>query len=151
MHDDEVRHRFARKRAEGMQEILSRIEQVEVARMYRIVGVLEETARAIDDDLTPRLGELKKRWEKYVLWSQLVVLGTLALAVLVVSIWTGAWDGLTFAPSWLPTLQASGWLAGLLGTLAAVVAYIHFKIRRLSADRIKRALLEDDSLNERKF
>ena len=152
MHDDEVRHRFERKRAEDMQEILSRIEQVEVARMYRIVGVLEEIARAIDDDLTPRLGELKKRWKKHVLWSQLVVFGTLALAVLVVSIGTGAWDGLTFAPSWLATLQASGWLAGLsLGTLAAVVAYIHFKIRRLSADRIKRALLEDDSLNERKF
>ena len=37
-----------------MDEIFERINQVEVERVYRIIGVLEKTARAIEGELVPQ-------------------------------------------------------------------------------------------------
>ena len=150
--DSQVRERFESKRAEDMAEIMTRIDQVEVARMYRVIGVLEEIARSIENELIPQLRGLKARWKKQVLWSQAVVFGGLALGALVLSIWGGAWEGLRFTPDWFATVSASRWLSGLaLGALVAAVAYLHFSIRSITAKRIRRAIVADESLKERRF
>jgi hypothetical protein len=135
-----------------MAEILSRIDQVEVTRIYRVIDILEEIARAIENELTPQLRILKKHWKNHVLWSQLTIFGTLFVTLLLISIWSGSWHGLSFEPVWLATVQSSKWLTGFcLAAVTSLVGYIHFSIRRVTANRIKKSLLGDDTQNERRF
>ena len=65
-----------------MDAILERIDQVEVERAYRIIGVLEQTARAIEEQVVPTLREARRRWKKRVLWADGVVFALIAAALI---------------------------------------------------------------------
>ncbi len=58
--DEKRRARFENKRDADMAEIHERMEQVEVERAYRIIGILENTAKRIEEDLMPRLESAKR-------------------------------------------------------------------------------------------
>jgi hypothetical protein len=139
--DPEIRHRFESKRAIDIAEIFERINQVEVERVYRIIGVLEKTARTIEGELVPQIRAAKQRWKRRVLWLDAAVIGGLALVGLAWSIARGHWQGLRYQPPWLDQLLSNDVLSAvvLACVLVATVA-IHFWVRKLTAHAVVKRL-----------
>ena len=97
--DPKLKHRFETKRAEDVTEIYERIHQVEVERVYRIVGVLEKTAKTIEHRVVPAVASAKASWRRAVLWLDGVVFGALVLAF-------AAWDHLGGILDRVPILRS---------------------------------------------
>lgn len=96
--DPQIRERMERKRDEDIAEIEDRIRQVEVERAYRVVGVLEQAARHIRDDLVPQLSAARKSWRRRTLWLS----GTLLAILGGLFYWWSSqgdyWQGYSFQP-----------------------------------------------------
>ncbi len=139
--DEERRRRFESKRDQDLAQIHARIEQVTVERAYRIVSGLEKVARQIEDDMVPRIMAMISDWRRRVLWGDALAFGGLAVVLLLLSVWAGYWDGLSFVPPWGETVAGNPWLQLLLlpGGLG-LAGWIHFRIRRWAAGRIVRRL-----------
>lgn len=143
--DPARRARFEAKRDADLADIHGRMQQVEVERAYRIVGVLEKTAKSIENDWVPRLQKAKETWKRRVLWTDLALAGVALLVAFLVSLWAGWWHGLSFQPPWPGEESTAGrWgLWALLAVLVLVALYAHFGVRRLVAARIARAIGRD--------
>ncbi len=131
--DEALRNRYETKRDLDLNEIHSRMEEVEIERAYRIVGALEKTARDIEERSVPMITANLGRWRKRVLWGDGILMGVLMLALLGFSISAGYWQGFSFAPPWLQDGFNSplAWL--LLGLLLVALIGIHFGVRNLAA------------------
>jgi len=147
--DAAVRARFESKRDANLMAIGQRIEQVGVERAYRIVGMLEQTARMLESEVVPRLQRFLAGWRRLTLWLDGAVFGGLLALFLILTLHGGYWDGLSLRlPLWAhlsgyPTLQAI-----LLWLLAIGAGYIHFAIRHWAADRVARRMAADPQLIE---
>ena len=102
--DDNLRQRFEQKRAVDMAELLGRMQQVEVERCYRIIGVLEKTAKAIQLDFVPRISATKRKWKLRVLLLDALVYGLVFSVLLASGISAGWWADGSFSPAWLHNL-----------------------------------------------
>jgi GTPase SAR1 family protein len=141
--DEQVRERLERKRDEDLADIESRLQQVEVERAYRVVGVLEKTARHLRDDLVPRLAAARRRWRRRTLWLSLGVFGVLAALFLAGSISAGQWDGWRYTP----VSQLETFTQVVLAVAAvALAAYLYLTLRRLAGWSVLRTLQRDNSL-----
>lgn len=130
--NEERRQRFERKRDIDLAAIHERMQQVETERAYRIIGVLEKTAKHIEDHLVPRIQQLKQRWRKGVLWLDGLFFGTAGAAFAAHGIHNGLWDGLRYTAQWWQNLQNSQLgLALFAAVVLAVAGYVHFSIRKL--------------------
>ena len=149
--DPALRERFEAKRAEDIAAINERLNQVEVERAYRIIGVLEETAKAIQTQIVPKLVEAKAKWRQRTLWLDGIVFGTVIAALAFASVKAGYWQELRFEPPWLDALWSD---RILLGTAAAavllLVGYIHLRLRKMAARSVMGGLQKDESLGTRK-
>ncbi|MCW9022218.1 MAG: dynamin family protein, partial [Sedimenticola sp.] len=105
--DDNLRQRFERKRDADLEEIHNRMHEVEIERAYRIVGVLERTARDIEERAIPAISEAVSRWKKRVLWGDAIAYSLLLIGMFGISIKQGYWEGLHFSPPWLESLLNS--------------------------------------------
>ncbi len=141
--DDEVRSRMERKRDEDLADIEARIRQVEVERAYRVVGVLEKTARRISDVLIPRLAEARRQWRRRTLWMSIPLFLLLVVGFLWWSISGKHWDGLALAPfaALEPPVQGAV-VAGVI----LLLWFLHSKLRSLAAASVLRKLERDNSL-----
>ncbi len=136
-----LRERFERKRDLDLTEIYSRIEQVGVERSYRIVGMLEQTARMLRDEAVPNISRFIAKWRRLVLMIEGTAAGLLVIAFAV----------LTFrgAPGWLraafPSLGAiferPEVSVPVAGGLLLVAGYIHFNMRRWAARRVSAKII----------
>ena len=136
--DESVQQRFETKRDSDFAEIEDRIRQVEVERAYRIVGSMEKEAYSIRDEAIPAITRLKSLWSKRVLRFDAIILGLLAAGVFGVSIVTGAIGGLLsfiLAAFTDPALMLMSF-----GGLAAVVALVHFGVRKLVTQYMSKRL-----------
>lgn len=137
--DENVRKRYEAKMKEDMDEIDERIHRVEVERAYRIVGVLEYTARLIKDEVTPKLQDLVARWRKKVLIADTVLFTSLAAIILGVAHFKNfpllAWLTKTANVGlWINgNLWQSIWVDLQAGLLTIALLSLHFKIREISA------------------
>jgi hypothetical protein len=144
--EDPVRRaRFEEKRDADLAEIHGRMRQVEVERAYRIIGVLEKTAKSIEGDWVPRLQAAKEAWKRRVLWTDAVIAGVVLVVGLAWSIHAGWWQGLSLAPPWLAGTSGAATVALWTGAAAvvALAVYGHFVVRRLVASRIAHGLGRD--------
>ena len=140
-----LRERFEKRRAADVDAILERIDQVEVERAYRIIGVLEQTARAIEEQLVPTLREARRRWKRRVLWLDSLVFGTVGAGLVGASIWAGYWQGLTFSAPWFTWLTAHPLVLGFcVAALLVTAGYVHFRLRRLAANSVAAAMRKLD-------
>jgi len=139
--DEALRQRFESKRDQDMQEIHSRMFQVQVERAYRIVGTLEDNARDLGERVAPLLSEALQRWKGLVLKLDGVVFGSLLLIFLILSLQAQWWDGVNFVAPWWQALQQAPVMAAIAALLlAGVVGWIHFSLRRFAAGRVAKWL-----------
>jgi GTPase Era involved in 16S rRNA processing len=145
--DENLRARFESKRASDMAEIMERMKQVEVERAYRIIGVLEKTAKDIATDLVPQIASAKQAWKKHVLWMDGIIFGALAVGGLTLSFIFGWWQGPQFAPPWLDWFASKPWWYNAIvgGVIFFEVFLIHAGVRRFAARLVQRGLERDDA------
>lgn len=149
--DKALRERFESKRATDIAAINERLNQVEVERAYRIIGMLEQTADMIQNQIVPKLIEAKHQWRRRTAWMESILFGAILALLAFASIKAGYWDGFRFAPPWLDTLRGDPVIQGVVaGVTLLVIGYIHFSIRRFAAGTVIRGLEKDDSLGSRK-
>ena len=132
-----LRTRFRSKRDSDLAEIRTRMEQVEVERAYRVIGMLEKLALAIRDDAVPLLERTRAAWRRRILWID----GGLLAAAVAVAIGIGAWTGFDTAAGWI---EAAG-LGTALGAavILAIAVYAHFQVRRMAARAFGRRLARE--------
>ena len=133
--DDGLRGSFEQKRDEDLSEIHGRVRQVGVDRCYRIMGVLEHTARDIELRLVPRLQDMITDWRRRVRRFDGIAFAVLLAAVLGWAVWAGAWS-----EYWAVLSGASAWTYVVLAAAALVAGYVHHTVRRLAARRVLRTL-----------
>lgn len=147
--DESLRTRFEAKRAVDMTEIAARIQQLEIDRAYRIVGVLEKTGKTLENDLLPQLREAKRDWRRRVLKADSLIFGSVAVVLFGLSLWLGYWQGFQFNPPWLSLIENDPIMLGLaLAAVISVVGYVHFSIRGISVrsviEKLKKTIKPTD-------
>ena len=147
--DANLRHRFETKRAKDITEIYERIHQVEVERVYRIIGMLEKTAKAIEHRVVPAVTSAKTSWKRAVLWLEGTIAGGLVLAFLAWTISAGHWTGFQLVAPWFTYLSSTPWLMVVAACIiVAGGGYLHFLIRRLCARFIAHRIARDPKLDD---
>lgn len=148
-----LRARFEAKRDADLTEIHGRMQQVEVERAYRVVAVLEQTARDIEEKIVPKLQDLLTQWKRRVLWTDGILFGIIVVGVLFLTLWTGEWNGLRFShPFWGDVLghPVGRWVA--LGVVLGLGVYAHMTVRQRVAKRLlKRLQRELNAMHEMAF
>ncbi|MEO5333353.1 MAG: dynamin family protein [Magnetococcus sp. YQC-5] len=139
--DPTVRARYEGKRQEDIDEIEERIRRVEVERAYRIIGVLEHTAKTIMYKSVPILGSLLQRWRK----NTLILDGILILLLLI---GTGSmvlagypvksWLDISYWTTQEPLMQLVAAMVAVIGVSG--LGFLHFALRKLSANYILKRL-----------
>lgn len=143
--DDSVRERYAAKSNSDLDEIISRIDQVEVERSYRIVGALEKEATAIRDKAVPTLTALNQAFKSHVLKLDVIALIALGLLVLAISVATKTIGALlSFVLSLFADPIA---MVGALIVCLVLLGGIHFTVRHLVSKRMQKSLIGTE--NER--
>lgn len=137
----EVQKRYEKKREEDMKDINERIQQIEVERSYRIISKLEQTAKDIKNHAVSKLTDMLERWKKRVWLLDILVFGTLAVLTGVTLFLTDGWN-------WLSSFMANalaGETASLIGfvVVLALIVYLHFSIRRVSARHLLKKLADE--------
>lgn len=132
--DPQVKERFEKKCSADLTEIHTRMEQVGIDRAYRLTGMLEHTAKEIEDKIIPTLQELLQRWKKEVLWTELGILGILAGLAVFWFTMTGTTVNLGFKLKELGpmTLPITG------GVMILLVLLLHLKICKQAAKDVLR-------------
>ncbi len=139
--DENLRKRYKEKRDVDMNEIEHRMQEVNVERVYRIIGALENTANQIEQVSIPKIKEAMESWYRSVLITDGVLYGLLISLLLWLSIYAGYWVDWSFQPSWLEQFKGSQIIQGVTaGVFVAVFAGIHFWVRRKMARRIVKKL-----------
>ena len=141
---DEVRARYEGKCDADSNAIARRIEQVGVERAYRIIGMLEQTAQMLKQDVVTRLQRFIERWRRKVLWLEGTILAALVAAFLTLTIWGGYWEGLSLnLPFWDVVAGKSYVKYGILAVLIGAAGYAHFSIRRWAARKAQKKILAE--------
>lgn len=149
--DEKIRSRFENKRDADLRGIYSRIEQVSVDRAYRIVGMLEQQARALKQDVVPFLRRFILSWRKRVLMIEGAILGLVLVSFLVLTIWQGYWKGLRLELPLLGTWASSTTIRNTLFILIFLfgIGAHHFIRRRVAQRLMFRSLQEIGDQNQR--
>ena len=142
--DPGLRERFLRKRDEDVAKIQERIEEVRVARAYRIVGMLGERAKVLETEALPRIQAFLENWRRRVCWLDGAVFGLLLACFLGLTLWAGYWKGFSLELPYLERITANPWGKwSLTALLAALVVYIHFQVRKFAEGQVVRKILAD--------
>lgn len=129
----QVKERYERKRDEDMADINMRIGQIEVARSYRIAGILEQTAKDIKTQIVSKLTEMRRDWKSKVFLFDGITFGSLAVLVGAGLIST---DNMGLIESFISGVVAYETMPlTVLGLLLGGMGYVHFTFRRIFAGK----------------
>ncbi|MCG5242584.1 dynamin family protein [Azospirillum doebereinerae] len=143
--DDARRARYEARRDADLAEIHTRINEVEVARAYRVVGSIDSLVKELEGEVVPKLREAMARWRR------LVLIGDGVLAALLLLLFVGIGqivaDGvLTFVGGLLLSPPLFGvvpmGLAGVVAVFGGLFLAGHFWLRGVLARRVAAALPE---------
>ena len=142
--DEDVRARFESKREADSSAIYNRIEQVGVERAYRIIGMLEQTAQMLKQDVVSLLQRFIERWRRKILWLEGTVITAALLIFLGLTIWAGYWEGMSLKLPFSDLVTKNNYTKyGAIFALLAAVAYVHFRIRRWASQKVTTKLLKE--------
>ncbi len=147
--NEALRRRFEWKRDQDLDEILSRIQQVSVERVYRIMGTLQNRAQEIQDVHIPRVRAVVERWRTLVLQTDALLLVILTAAVMGGAIWKPQMISVVSQKigGILSTIQGVGLATAVT---VAVLIGVHFTVRhwalRYLQKRFAKELPEEDAV-----
>ena len=146
--DENLRRRFETKRDEDLTEIYERIHQVEIERVYRVIGVLEKTAKALEHRVVPAVASAKGTWRRTVAWSDATIVGLLVAGLAAWTLSSGYWTGFQFSAPWLETITSRPWLMAAIAVVAVGAGgYLHYLVRKLSARFVARRIARRSDLD----
>lgn len=139
--DVELRKRYKTKLDTDMGEILHRMQEVSVERVYRIIGSLENTANKIESDSIPKVKSAMDKWYRGVMKLDIFLYLLLFAALVGLSIYAGYWTGWSFQPPWLESFLSNKTLQIVTAVAAIAVFFgIHFWSRSIIAKRVVKTL-----------
>ena len=141
---EEVMARYENKCKADYNAIIGRIEQVGVERAYRIVGMLEQTAQMLKQDIFHRLERFREGFRRKVLWLEGTIMAAMLVAFLGLTIWGGYWQGFSLSLPLLDLIMLDDYtFYSTIAISLAVLAYVHIRIRRWGAKKVSSRLLEE--------
>ena len=142
--NEEIKTRYENKREADFNAINTRIEQVGVERAYRIVGMLEQTAQMLKQDVVSCLERFREGFRRKVLWLEGTILAALLVAFLVLTIGGGYWEGFSLRLPFLDLVRLNDYtFFGTIAILSAIVGYVHFSIRKWVVKKVSAKLLAE--------
>ena len=137
--------RYVSKRNNDYAEITKRMGDINIERVYRIIGSMESLSNQIEQQAVPQIRMAMKRWKKRVIIADLVIFIPLIVGLIVLSVIAGYWQGFTFNPPWLGVFQQNKWLGLVAAGGAALFAYLlHQLIRSKLVNGVAKKLSTDD-------
>lgn len=132
--DPQIRERYEKKREEDMEEINTRMQQIEVERSYRIAGMLEQTAETIENQVIHKLTNMLQRWKKQVILFDGILFGLLLIMSVLALTFTDSWSLVKTFIEEIAAAETTSLV--ILALLAGAIGYIHFTVRSKVAQSI---------------
>jgi len=136
--NDETRKRYEEKRDKDLKVIKERIENVSIERAYRIISLLDKTASEIEQKYIPHVKDCIKRWQKRVMWLDIIAYTLVFSAFMGISISLDYWQGIHFSPPWKDSIQDIRWLLLIIVSVGLFLSYVHFLSRKMAANSVLR-------------
>ncbi len=140
-----VWERYLNKRNNDYAEISKRMEDIDVERVYRIIGSMESLSNQIEQQAVPQVKMAMQRWKKRVLITDIVVFVPIILGLITLSVIAGYWQGMTFNPPWLDALKQNKILGiAVLVAVAVLFYFIHMMVRSKLINGVAKKLSTDE-------
>ena len=140
-----VWERYQSKSDTDYAEITKRMEDINIERVYRIIGSMESLSNQVEQQAVPQIQMAMKSWKKRVIITDLVVFIPLVLGLGALSVMAGYWQGFTFNPPWLSSLQNTKLgLPIALGAIALLAYLLHLFIRSSLVNGVAKKLSTDE-------
>ncbi len=144
--DKAVWDRYVTRSDKDYAEITKRIEDINMERVYRIIGSMESLSNQVEQQAVPQIQMAMKRWKKRVIITDFVVFIPIIIGLIALSVMAGYWQGFTFNPPWLSAVTENKWLGVGAIVLALLLAFLlHQFIRSKLVNGIAKKLGTDDS------
>ena len=137
-----VWNRYLSKRDADYRAVTQRMEEINVERVYRIIGNLESLSNQIEQQAVPQITQARARWRKRVM-----IFDTLAMGLV-----TAGFGALAWSTGWLqqwftnPAALLSDWFSSAVIIAFVVVLFlIHFVIRGWVAKGVAKSLSSENT------
>lgn len=134
---EKVKDRFESKCKVDMKEIHDRMEQVGIDRAYRVIGMLEHTAKDIEHNIVPKIENLIQRWKTRVFRTEMI-LG--ALFIILAGFLFAVQAGTSSAIWNFFTTSNSIVLGIVLGLIVIMAGWLHLQIGKMATHKIVKQL-----------
>ena len=137
--NEEAASRLIDWREQDMADLEERLDEVETHRIYRVADTLRHQCRFIEENVVPELMERISDWRRFVLSADAAVITVYVVALLLLLLFTGSWDGFDYvAADFVQSVVNSSLLSGLLGAFVlGSIAIFHFGFRRFAQQRYR--------------
>lgn len=143
--DKSVWNRYVTKRDEDYAEITKRMDDINIERIYRIIGSMESLTNQVEQQAIPQIQMAMKRWRKRVLITDAVIILPLLAGLVFLSVIAGYWQGFSFNPPWPSSVTGNKWLVLALTALIPLFAFLlHMLIRSKLAKGVAKKLMTDE-------
>ncbi len=138
--NEAVWERYLKKREVDYAEITKRMKDIDIDRVYRIIGSLESLSNQIEQQAIPQLQVAMKRWKKRVIITDLVLILPLIIGAVILAFMTG------FSDFIISSVQANPLIGMVGGAFMLLLIYLlHQFIRSKLANSIARKLNTEDN------
>ena len=136
------------EKANSSEEIIDRIQQIYTDRTYRILGNLDRLTRDLEQNSIPKLSKMVRRWERGVIWRDILSFTLLTTAVAVSAFFGGAFEHKEGLLPWFKTLFVNTgynlWHSIAAITVLFLVLFLtHLRMRKASLNAILEEINED--------
>ncbi len=128
-----ITERINKKCQADLKEIHERMEQIGRERSYRVISMLESTAKDLEYNVVPQLQELIQEWKKQVYWAEGLLLAFL-------TIFSGMW----FATTNMSFPDFSHSMTLFSGVFIFIIIFLHLKITKMISNKIIKHLKIDN-------
>ena len=139
--NEAVWERYLNKRDVDYGEITKRMGDINIDRVYRIIGSLESLSNQVEQQAVPQLQVAMARWKKRVIITDIVLIVPLIIGAIALAVMTGYSDAI------LASIQSSTMAGVVSAAVVFVLLYLlHQFIRSKLANGIARKLSTEESV-----
>jgi len=135
--DEGVWNRYVSKRDADYAAITARMEEINVERIYRLIGNLETLSNQIEQQAVPQISVARDAWRKRVLLLDVFALGAVTAGVGALA-WSTGWLQQWFAN---PVALLTDYISlGVIAAFLLLLFFIHFVIRKWAVKGVAKKL-----------